>query len=75
MHYPHTPWEAMAMLEKLAGCSDGATCPTVWADGQETVIVQGYEAAGIEALPPTPDGETRIRVPRSLLIEAAGRLQ
>lgn len=62
-------------MEQLAGCSDGATCPTIWADGDEIVIVQGYQATGAEVLPPTPDGETRVRIPRSVLIEAATRLQ
>jgi hypothetical protein len=65
------------MLRKIAGdCSDGVTCPAVYVDDQEdTVIVQGYQAAAIETLPPAPDGETRVRLPRAMLLEAARELQ
>jgi hypothetical protein len=64
------------MLRKIAGdCSDGVTCPAVYVDNKETVIVQGYETASVEALPPAPDGETRVRLPRALLLEAARELQ
>jgi hypothetical protein len=63
------------MLRKLAGdCSDGVTCPAVYAEDEETVIVQGYEVASITALPPAPDGETRVRLPRAMLLEAAREL-
>lgn len=63
------------MLEKLAGsCSDGVTCPNIWAEDGDTVIVQGY-AATIEVLPAAPDGEARVRIPRSMLVEAAAKVQ
>jgi hypothetical protein len=65
------------MLERLAGsCSDGVTCPTVWADEEtETVVVQGYVDPATDTLPPAPDGETRVRIPRSILLAAATRLR
>lgn len=63
------------MLRKIAGdCSDGVTCPAVWVEDEETVIVQGDEAASVEALPATPDGETRVRLPRAMLLQAAQEL-
>lgn len=65
-------------MERIAGrctCSDG--CPAVYTDDEDTdtVIVQGYEAGDLAVLPPTPDGEARVRVPRSLLTDAAERLR
>jgi hypothetical protein len=65
------------MLERLAGsCSDGVTCPTVWADEEhETVVVQGYVDPATDTLPPAPDGETRVRIPRSILLAAAAKLR
>jgi hypothetical protein len=65
-----------AMLRKIAGdCSDGVTCPTVWVDDDEgTVIVQGYQVTAAD-LPAAPDGETRVRLPRAMLLEAARELQ
>jgi hypothetical protein len=63
------------MLRKIAGnCSDGVTCPAVWIDDEEgTVIVQGDQDAGAD-LAPAPDGETRVRIPRAVLLQAAREL-
>jgi hypothetical protein len=65
------------MLERLAGdCSDGVTCPTVWTDEEhETVVVQGYKDPATDVLPPAPDGEARVRIPRSILLAAAAKLR
>jgi hypothetical protein len=50
------------------------TCPAVWVDDEKgTVIVQGYQDANAE-LAPAPDGETRVRLPRAVLLEAAREL-
>jgi hypothetical protein len=64
------------MLRKIAGeCSDGVTCPAAWDDEEDgTVIVQGYQAV-VADLPPAPDGEARVRVPREVLLQAARELQ
>jgi hypothetical protein len=66
----------MAMLKKLAGsCSDGVTCPAVYAAGEEDVIVRGYVLGQPEqAELDLPDNETAVRIPRSLLAEVAGKL-
>lgn len=64
------------MLEHLTGnCSNGVTCPNIWADEDGTVIVQGDQDPTTDALPPTPDGEARVRIPRSILLKAAAKLQ
>jgi hypothetical protein len=65
------------MLERLAGdCSDGVTCPTVWSDQEaETVVVQGYTDSATDALPPAPDGESRVRIPQEVLLAAAAKLR
>jgi hypothetical protein len=74
-HFCAYPERVMAMLRKLAGdCSDGVTCPAVYLDDEETVIVQGYEAVVTAALPPPPDGEVRVRLPRSILLKAVEEL-
>jgi hypothetical protein len=63
------------MLRKIAGnCSDGVTCPAVWVDDEEgTVIVQGYQDTSAD-LASAPDGETRVRLPRAMLLEAVREL-
>jgi hypothetical protein len=69
------------MLRKLAGdCSDGVSCPAAWTDDQDQdqegiVLVQGYRAADPEGLPPVPDGEARVRIPRAILLQAAQELR
>jgi hypothetical protein len=68
-HFRAYPKRVMAMLRKLAGdCSDGVSCPAVYTDDEETVIVQGYETMVTAVLPPPPDGEVRVRLPRSVLL-------
>jgi hypothetical protein len=52
------------------------TCPTVWADEEhETVVVQGYKHPATDVLPPAPDGEARVRIPRAILLAAAAKLR
>jgi hypothetical protein len=67
-------------LYKIAGTpgSDGInSCPTVLGEAGDgvNVIVQGYEldseTAGALGI---PAGETAVRIPRSVLLDAAGRL-
>jgi hypothetical protein len=62
------------MLELLAGsCTDGQTCPAVYADGdKETVLVRGYleQRDDLEL----PAGELVVRVPARMLTEAAQHL-
>jgi hypothetical protein len=50
-------------------CSAGG-CPTVYAAEEDDVIVQGYT----ETLD-TPDGESAVRIPHHVLLEAAEQLQ
>lgn len=54
----------------LASECGGGSCPTVYATGGETVVVQGYVVdghAGVEA----PDGERLVRIPTEVLLAAA----
>jgi hypothetical protein len=68
-------------LYKIAG-DDGSSsslssCPTVLGEESDnvTVIVQGYELDGKTAgVLSIPAGETAVRIPRDVLVRAAGRL-
>jgi hypothetical protein len=62
-----------AMLEQLAGCSDGQTCPAVFAAEDETVLVRGDLLDHNDV--PLGAGEAVVRLPASMLAEAAKRLQ
>ena len=66
--------DRLVKLDLLATCSGGA-CPTVYAveDGVD-VVVQGYPLQPAVAGVLVPAGESLVRVPRSVLIEAAARL-
>ena len=59
-------------LKKLAGdCDDLKTCPGIFDEGED-VRVQGPElVAGLTL----GDGETGVRIPKHLIIEAAKRIQ
>lgn len=61
-------------LALLATCS-GGDCPSVFAeeDGVD-VVVQGYPVPAAVAGISVPVGESLVRVPQSVLIEAAARL-
>lgn len=61
------------MLRTLVdSCTDGQTCPAMYTDDTETVLVRGY----VETRPDLslPAGEALVRVPRSLVAEGASRL-
>lgn len=60
-------------LSVLATCSGGA-CPTIYEQEDGELVVQGYrlpEAYGEVAV---PAGEQLVRIPRSVLLDAAARL-
>jgi hypothetical protein len=61
------------VLVKLAGCTDGQTCPAAWTAEDGTVLVRGdlTERADV----PLGAGEVLVRVPASTLLEAAERLR
>jgi hypothetical protein len=61
-------------LVRLATCS-GGSCPTIYADeGSVDVVVQGYPVPTAGAGVSVPAEERLVRVPRSVLLEAAARL-
>ncbi len=63
------------MLIQVAGdCDDGRICPAVYVadDDQDTVVIQGYQVALEQLVPPA--GESAVRIPRALLLDAARRL-
>ncbi|MGH8932541.1 MAG: hypothetical protein ACRDZO_18430 [Egibacteraceae bacterium] len=68
-------------LTRISGdgsCNNG-TCPTVFAidDGKDEVVVQGYTVidAGALAQLDLPPGESAVRVPLGLLLDAAASLE
>jgi hypothetical protein len=62
----------IAMLEQVAGCSDGQTCPAVFAAEDGTVLVRGDLLEHAEV--PLGNGEALVRLAASLVAEAAKRL-
>lgn len=67
------------MLRKIASeCTDAVTCPTVYIDDkeQDTAVIQGYVVTDPDTLAQLglPAGEAAVRVPKRLLVDAAGRL-
>lgn len=61
------------MLQKLAGCDDGRTCPAAWTAEDGTVLVRGEASERHDV--PLGTGEVLVRVPASTLLEAAERLR
>lgn len=59
----------MTELRRVSGeCQDVTTCPGVWVDASENVIVVG---AVLEPSPvPLGPGERAVRLPRRLLVDA-----
>lgn len=60
------------MLQKLAGCDDGRTCPGMWIDEDtDEVLVRGrVETSTL----PLGDGEQVVVLPAGMLEEATQRL-
>jgi hypothetical protein len=56
-------------------CAPSGTCPTVYQTERDSVVVQGYAVAGVEAGIDLPDGELLVEIPADLLIEAADRIR
>lgn len=65
----------MAGLRQIAGdCDDIKTCPTIFED-EEEVVVQGDEIdAATRAQLHLGQGETAVRIPAKLILDAAKRL-
>ena len=61
-------------LDLLATCNAG-DCPAVYADDDSAdLVVQGYPLNDSVAGVTVPSGESLVRIPRSVFIEAAARL-
>ncbi|EFC80336.1 hypothetical protein [Parafrankia sp. EUN1f] len=59
-------------LIPLAGITCGSfACPTVYTTDGDDLIVQGYVSPVQRGADEVPEGETRVRIPRQLLIDAA----
>jgi hypothetical protein len=56
-------------LTVLATCT-GGTCPTVYATGRGTVLVQGYIVTAATAGVQVPEGEQLVEIPSDLLARA-----
>jgi hypothetical protein len=67
-HAPHRPLRAVANV-----CTAG-NCPTIYATGSGTVVVQGFTVPAREAGITVGDGETLVEVPLALLAEAVRNL-
>jgi hypothetical protein len=64
-------------LVRLAGtCSDGKTCPAVFATDRGSYVVQGWDVSDAEALASLrlPSGESAVEIPAEL-VEALRRAQ
>lgn len=65
-------------LKQLVGCDTGP-CPKVFDDGDEgpDAVVQGYLVTDPDLLAQAgrvPEGEAVVRIPRSLLLQAAAAM-
>jgi hypothetical protein len=60
------------LVAKVACASAG--CPSIFADGDDTVVVQGYAVDPRDAGITLPDGELLVRIPRHLLHDGAAAL-
>ena len=60
-------------MRRLAGSCPNANCPAVWDPETDTgdLLVQGYVSTAIEV----PAGESVVRVPAEVILEAAVRLR
>lgn len=64
----------MTLIKVATSCGQGS-CPTVYVDhGTATAVIQGYEVRSSRDEPDIPDGQARVRIPRSLLLAADDRL-
>lgn len=53
---------------------DSAACPTIFATDRDTVVVQGYQVAPVDAGVDVPTGEFLVEIPRALLLDSSARL-
>ncbi len=60
-------------MQQLAGCSDGATCPGVWIDEENDMILVRGDLVPATALA-RADGEQVIQIPLGILTQAAQQL-
>jgi hypothetical protein len=58
-------------MRVIASACPNGQCPTVFDLGTGELLVQGYVIPDVTA----PDGETVVRVPASVIIEAAAALR
>jgi hypothetical protein len=61
------------VIAVLATCNSGS-CPTIFLQDNDDVLVQGYAAPDAYRQVDVPEGEQLVRIPRSVLLAAAGRL-
>jgi hypothetical protein len=62
----------LVKILQVACSSNG--CPTLFTDGDD-VVIQGYSVDQVRTGIQVPDGETLVRIPRSLLHDGAALLR
>lgn len=62
----------MKLVAKVACASSG--CPAIFAEDDDTVVVQGYAVSAADAGVDLPAGELLVRIPRSLLHDGSTAL-
>lgn len=60
----------MQLVPLAQTCRAGA-CPTVFATEGGDVVVQGYIFPELSSMTAVPEGETLVRIPSELIVEAA----
>ncbi|MGF7239112.1 MAG: hypothetical protein ACQSGP_29775 [Frankia sp.] len=63
----------MELVRVAGACASGA-CPTVFSTDGDDVVVQGYVVHDQMIQDGLPQGEAVVRLPRSVILEAAGAL-
>lgn len=62
-------------LRPIANKCGSSSCPTVYLDADSgTLVVQGFDVPSVQEGVDIPEGESLVRVPIELLVEAMNRL-
>ena len=65
---------SLAPLRPVANRCASGQCPTVYASGSGTLVVQGYAVSAERAGIDVPDGEMLVEIPFELLADAVRNL-
>jgi hypothetical protein len=71
---PSTQPSSSPSLRTVANLCGSGACPTIFENGPETLLVQGFVVAPEHAGLDIPEGEMLVQIPKELLMEALRNL-